>query len=426
MRQRPLSRRTFLRGSGVALSLPLLDAMGVATASAAPSGSSTAPQRLIAIETNQGIVPQYFFPKRAGFDWEVTPYLKHLNQFRDQLTVFSGVSHPEVDGGHSAEPCFLTAAPHPGRGGFRNTISLDQYAAERIGHHNRFPSLTLSINTPRSISFTAAGVQIPGENSPRRVFQKLFVRGNAEAVQSRIADLRHGRSILDSVADRARTLSREVGSRDRAKLDQYFTGVRELERRLHANEEWENRPKPQVDYPMPEEMNDPSALLEQVRSMFDLCRLAVQTDSTRLITFFMYQNTAKPNIPGVQEGTHGLTHHGNNPDKLSQLQLIEGAQLEELSRLLGQLRETPEAGASLLDRTSVLYGTPMGNANRHSNDNLPVLLAGGGFRHAGHLAFSQEHNYPLPNLFVSLLQSLGVEADRFASSTGTMSGLELR
>ena len=158
--------------------------------------------------------------------------------------------------------------------------------------------------------------------------------------------------------------------------------------------------------------------------MLDLSRLALETDSTRLITLFINQNNTKPNIPGVESGTHPLTHHGNQPEKLEQLRRIEAAQFREVARLLDGLSGFSEQGKSLLDQTCVIYGTCMGNANAHSNDNLPVLIAGGGFRHAGHLALGGAHDYPLPNLFVSVLQRLGIEAERFATSTGTMKGLE--
>ena len=423
----PLSRRTFLRGVGATISLPLLDAMAPALAD---EGSKTAvdntasPRRMIAIETNQGILPQYFFPKTTGRNYESTPYLKHLNGVRKQLTVFSGVSHPEVDGGHAAESCFLTAAPHPGRAGFRNSISLDQYAAERIGHLTRFPSLSLSINTRSSISYTGAGVQIPGDEKPSDVFKKLFVQGRPSEVRAQLERLRQGRSILDSVAKRAKKLGGRVGADDRAKLDQYFSSVRELERRLHKAEEWEKKSKPKVKATPPQDVTDPSALTARIRAMYDLAQLAVQTDSTRLITIYVYQNNVRPNIAGVEEGTHSLTHHGNRPEKLAQLRKIEEAQLLELARLLGGLGKMQERGETLLDRTMVLYGTPMGNANAHSNTNLPVLIAGGGFKHAGHLSFDKRRNTPLCNLYVSMLQRLGLKTDRFGSGRTTMTGLD--
>jgi hypothetical protein len=403
------------------MTLPMLDAMTPAFAAQAAPPT----RRMIAIETNQGILPQNFFPEKEGRDYATSPYLKILKQHQGNMTVFSGVSHPEVDGGHQAEACFLTAAPHPGRGGFRNTISLDQYAAERIGHRTRFPSLVLSVGTRGSISYTGAGVQIPGYNKPSDVFRRMFVQGSPREVEAQLTRLRQGRSILDSVGQRAKTLQNKVGPGDREKLDQYFTGVRELEQRLHKAQDWEIQPKPKIDAEAPKDINDPAAFIESTRAMFDIAQLAIRSDSTRLISIYTYQNSVKLNLPGVDEGTHPLTHHGNRPEKLAQLQRIESAQFVELARLLDGLRDTAEEDDTLLDRTMVLYGTPMGNANAHSNTNLPVLLAGGGFRHGQLLRFDTDNNYPLPNLFVSMLQRMNVETDRFATSTGTMTGLEL-
>ena len=418
-----LSRRTLLKGIGVSMGLPLLESM--IPALAAETAAAASPESFIAIQTNMGILPEYFFPKTAGRNYESTPYLDILKAHRDSMTVFSGVSHPEVDGGHQSEVSFLTAAPHPGQSGFRNSISVDQFAAANIGHLTRFPSVALSIGTKSSISYTQAGVQIPGEDSPSNLFRKLFVQGTPAEVEAQVAKIRKGRSILDSVAERSRELGKKVSGGDREKLDSYFTGVRELEERLLASEEWELKPKTKVSLPIPQDEKDPAALLEKTRAMYSLAKLAIETDSTRLISIFISQNDVKPNIEGVETGTHPLSHHGQEPGKLNQLRLIEEGQLRELAAMLDSLAATKSVTGSLLDRTSVLYGTPLGNSNNHSNLNLPTLLAGGGFKHGQHLAFDKDRNYPLPNLFVSILQRLGVESDKFATATGTFTGLEM-
>ena len=422
---RPLSRRTMLKGMGVALALPFLDAMAAPAWSAEPAAKGGAPRRMLCIETNQGILPQHFFPEAAGREYQSTPYLDILKDHRADLTVLSGVSLPEVDGGHHCELCFLTGAGHPGRGGFRNTISLDQFAAERVGLLTRHPSLSLSIDSGSSLSFTGAGVMIPGENKASQVFKKLFVQGTPAEVEAQVARLKQERSILDSVSDRAKQLQSKVGASDQDKLDQYFTSLRELERRLTVGEEWERKPKPKTDAKSPQDFNDRSAMIERTRAMFELARLALLSDSTRLITIYISQDFVKPNVAGVNEGTHQLTHHGNQPDKLAMLKLIEEAQFRELATLLKGLSDSKEPSGRLLDSTMVLYGTNMGSANAHSNDNLPVLLAGGGFKHGSHLAFDRKKNYPLSNLYVSILQRLGLEVDRFSSGTATMRGLEM-
>jgi hypothetical protein len=431
-RGRVLSRRAVLRAAGVALGLPLLDAMTPAFAAAGAGASAQKPpKRMLAVLTNLGILPHYFFPKTAGEAYESTPYLKILESFRRDMTVFSGVSLPDVDGGHSAESCFLTGAPHPTRGGFRNTISLDQFAAEKLGPVTRFPTLPLYVGVESqarmgaSLSWTAGGVIIPGDRKPSAVYAKLFLDGGADEVERRIAEIRRGRSVLDAVADRAKALERTLGGPDRDKLDQYFTGVRELEQRMRLAEDWERKPKPKVDVPQPKDVDDPGELLRQTRLMFELARLAFQTDSTRIATVFINQGAGKQNVKGVTAATHGLTHQSGSPEKREELRILEELQFKELAMLLGDLKRTDDQTGSLLDHTMVLYGTNFGNAGAHTTTNLPVVLAGGGFRHGRHLAFDTVNNYPLTNLYVNMLQNLGVEVDRFASSTGTMRGVEL-
>lgn len=423
--RKTLARRTFLRSAGVALGLPLLDAMAPAFARANPAGA--APRRMLAIQTNMGILPQNFFATQAGGEYPLSPYLEILKDFRGDMTVFSGVSHPEVDGGHAADICFLTAAPHPTHSGFKNTISLDQFAAERLGPQTRFPSLPLMVGVSgRSLSWTANGVMIPAERKPSEVYKQLFVQGGPDQVESQVRKLGEGRSILDTVTEPAATLQRKLGPRDRERVDQYFTAVRELERRLVVAQQWERRPKPQVSAPPPTDIEDQTELIGRTRLMFEIARLALETDSTRMVTVLIDQNhTPTVNLPGVTEHHHGLTHHGNQPQRLAELKLIEEAQFKVFADLLGQLKSAREHGASMLDQTMVLYGTCMGSANSHINTNLPVLLAGGGFKHGRHLEFNALRNYPLANLFVSMLQRLGVESDRFASGTGTMTGLEV-
>jgi hypothetical protein len=420
---RRLTRRSFLAGAGVALSLPMLDAM--APASTQAPGPRT-PRRMIAIQTNLGILPQYFWPEGAGtgMNYGASPYLDLLRDYRREMTVFKGVSHPGVDGGHAGEKSFLTAAAHPGSGTFRNSVSLDQVAAERIGNLTRIPALVTHVGVAmKTLSYTRSGVAIPPERSVAALYRRMFVQGTANEVNARVHDLSRGRSVLDFVNDSAKSLQKDLGPQDRDRLDQYFNSVRELETRLHEAAEWERRPRPVVRTPAPVDVAvDQLATASSL--MFDLIRLALETDSTRLVTVFVEALGRHSDIPGAEHETHTLTHHGNRPEVLAELRLIESAQFRALARLLAGLKTAREGQDTLLDRTMVLYGTCMGSANAHSNVNLPVLLAGGGFRHAGLLAFNTERNYPLPNLYVSMLQRLGIEADRFATSTGTMRGLE--
>lgn len=421
-----ISRRAILRGVGIGLALPLLDAM---LPPAARAQSAAVPRRMFAVCNNLGLLPDEFFPAKGGPDYTPSNYLKILQEFRKDFTVFSGVSHPNVDGGHPSDISFLTAAPHPASSSFRNTISLDQYIAEHIGNQTRFPSLTLAVNTGgRSLSWTGNGVAIPPEQSAAGIFRQMFIQGSPKEVEARIAELDTGRSILDAVADQVRDIERGVGVADRARLDQYFTSVRELENRLQESKGWERKPKPAVKEPEPQDPASPAQYMAKVANMYSLVRLAFETDSTRAVTL-MLDSVATPvvEIKGVtiSDGYHNLSHHGKSEAKLAQLRVIDSWHMRLLADLFKGLKTVQENGETLLDRSMVLYGSNLGDANAHSTANMPVLLAGGGFRHAGHLAFDRNQNYPLPNLFVSMLQRMGIETARFASSTGTMSGLEM-
>lgn len=412
IRRAPLSRRTFLRGMGVTLALPLLEAMQPVVAA---ETAAAVPRRMVAIETNMGILPQFFFPEQAGKDYKLSPYLERLAAHREQMTVFSGVSFPGVTGAHAAERCFLTGTPHPERGGFRNGVSLDQYAAELIGNQTRYPSLVLAMsNENPTLSYTRSGAPIPAEKSPKKLFQRLFVQGRPEEVDANVEALRQGRSTLDFVSDQSKRLSRSLSPADQRRMEQYFTSVRELEQRLHSSQEWERKPKPSITAKAPDDIEDARQFVNKTRLMFDVIKLALETDSSRLVSLFIDTTVI-----------HNITHHGNRPEVLDELRRHEEGQFDALGAFLTALQQTQEQGQSLLDRTMVLYGTCMGSANSHSNVNLPALLAGGGFKHGQHLAYDTQNNYPLSNLYVSMLQRLGIETDKFSSGTGTMKGLEL-
>ena len=428
-----MDRRHFLRSAGVALSLPFLNSMlrpFARAAEASPLGTSEAPRRMFGICNNLGLLHENFFPTGAGRDYVASPYLKLLDAHRKDFTVFTGVSHPNVDSGHPADVCFLTAAPHPGGGGFRNTISLDQLIAERVGTLTRFPSLTLAVNSrARSLSFTGTGVAIPPQDKAAEVYQQLFFQGTEAQIAAQITELDNGRSILDAVAAQARDLQKNLGSEDRDRVEQYFTSVRDLENRLQASKGWERKPRPVVSAPAPVDPQTPAQYMEKVKVMYDLAMLAFQTDSTRSITL-MLDSVSTPvveGIPGVAitDTYHNLSHHGKDEDKLGQLKALDLGHMKLLDRLYSNFKGVAENGGNLLDRTMVLYGSNFGDANQHVNVNMPIVFAGGGFKHGQHLVFDKDRNYPLPNLFVSMLHRLGMEQDRFASSTGSMRGLDL-
>ena len=385
---------------------------------------------MLLISNNLGVLPIPFFPTQTGRDYELSPYLSELTEFRNDFTVFSGLSHPDVEGGHSTENCFLTGARGPTRSGFRNTISLDQFAAEQLGQVTRFPTLNLGVNIDkanRSLSWTRDGVLLPAEDSASALFRKMFVHGDKTAVARELHRLDERGSILDTLLEDTRHFSQRLGSNDRSRLDQYFTSVREVEKRLDTAREWELRPKPETSQALPEDITDKKLFFQKFELMLSMARLAFESDSTRIVTL-MVDAFATPSFKlhadqNTTDGYHNLSHHGQAESKVKQLEDADRQQMGLLRSLLQELSDKKEDGDRLLDRTMVLFGSNMGNSNTHDNTNLPVLLAGGGFQHGQHMTFSRENNKPLSNLFVSMLQSLGLEADNFASSNASLTGL---
>lgn len=415
-----LPRRRFLKAAGVALALPWLDVF------ARGQGQPAQPRRrMVCLCTPLGLHPPDFFPEQAGRDYALTPYLEVLRELRGDFTVISGLSHAGMSPGfaHQASASFLTGVPGAGRPGFHNAISLDQFAAEHIGGRTRFPSLALSAEGA-GLSWTRTAALVPAATSPSRVFARLFLDGRPDEVQAQVNRLQDGRSILDDVRDQANTLRSDLGADDRSRLDEYIHSVRDLEQRLARDQAWTRTPRPRVNVAQPTDITNMADLIGRSRLLFDLTHLALQTDSTRLITIMLAGTTYVPPIPGVTLGHHDLSHHGQDATKLAQLRIVELETMRSLRDLLTKLKETREDGATLLDRTMVFLGSNLGDGSSHSVRNLPVLLAGGGFRHGQHLRFDPQNPPPLCNLYVSMLQRLGIEANRFSTSTGTLTGLE--
>ena len=410
------------------LSLPILDAMSPTFGSAARAAESwSAPQRFVAMCAGLGFHTPFLFPEKSGRDYELTPYLSILQEHRASLTVLSGLSHPEQQGnnGHASELTWLTSARRPGLAGFRNTISLDQSIAAHVGIETRVPFLALS-TSGRSMSWTANGVEIPGQTSPSKLFKSLFIQGSRQEIDAELRRLQRGRSILDTVLGEARRLERDLGPRDRRKLDEYLSAVRDLETRLQRSQNWSRKPKPQVTVDEPRDITNRLDAIAKQKLMYEMIVLALQTDSTRTITFQLSGMNAVPVVPGVSSDWHNLSHHGRDPSKIQQLKLIEEAEFSAFNGFLTRLKSIQEHGRSLLDNTAVLFGSNLGNASAHDWHNVPLILAGGGYRHGTHLAHNPKNHPPLANLFVSLARRMGVETDRFGSSTGTgIPGLEL-
>ncbi len=419
--RKQLDRRTVLRGCGAGLVMPWLSAMAPAFASTAESKPT---RRFVSMTLGLGLHGDNLVPESNGRDYKPSRYLEQLQDIREKFTVISGSSHPGVKGGHRAEASLLSAARMSASAASRNSISVDQLLAKHLGHKTRYPSLVLGLAGSNSPSYTENGSMIPAESSPSRLFTQLFVSDSPQQQQEQVARAKQGQSIMDLVADDAKSLQRDLGAGDRNRLDAYFTSVRDLEKRLVASEAWATRPKPDVERDSPVDIANGNDFIGRQRLMSDMVRLALMTDSTRFISLHLGGSGGVLPIKGVDDGYHSLSHHGRDEQKLEQLALIEMEILDAWGDLLRSLDETDDNGGSLLDHTSLLLTSNLGNASNHDNRNMPVLFAGGGFRHGQHLAFDRDNNYPLPNLYVSMMQQTGLHFDRFATSTGTMTGLE--
>lgn len=430
---KPISRRLFLRNSGIALGLPMLESM--LTAAPAP-----APRRMICIGVPFGFDPTVFVPLTAGRDYTLPAHLTQLAAFRDDFTVISGLSHPNTGGGgHKAEAVMLTGAPYPDYSyNLKNTISVDQAFAAKFRGETRYESFALTTQG-QSLSVTANGVSIPAIDRPSAVFKKLFLAATPAEMDAEMRRIDEGRSMLDFVGDRAKSLNRQISSADRQRVEEYFESVRDVERQLQMAREWVNRPKPKAVGSEPKDIGDIKQQKAKFQLMIDMIHLALVTDSTRavsLMTFGMH---------------HDLSHHGKEPKKLAACRQVEVELIQAFSGLLGKLKSAKEGATTLLDSTMVMMTSNLRDGNTHWTYNLPAILAGGGFRHGQHLAFNQpyldevklelnatdgkkinpekkiplmgQNQQPLCNLYTSMLQKSGVEIERFSTATGPLEGL---
>jgi len=410
-----IDRRNFLRGAGLALAIPFFESTSTTAYGAIETVRN---KRILAVGNHLGFYPGAFFPKEEGTDYVSSPTLKNIEGHRKNFTVFSHLDH-DVGGGHGGVNSFLTGVKKQESKGFpEKNVSLDQIAAEHVGTAARFPSITAGIGEGTDMCWTRTGVRIPPVNSPARLFNALFTQSSQLERNLERNRLTHRGSVLDALMGSAKSLQGKINGFDRDKLDQYLTSVREVELRLQMSKEWLDRPKPEpgISPITDEERMD----IEEMPLFFDLLTLALQTDSTRVATFEIPIGFTTTDLDGVSYGYHGLSHHSKGEDKLAELQVAEDYIFSQVNRLFTKLQE-----AKIFDDTLVIVGSGMSDGSRHSNKNLPVLMAGGGLNHKGHIISPEEHHkrIPLSNLWLSALQWFGVERDNFGKSTGTFSGL---
>lgn len=414
---KPMSRRTFLRSSGVAIGLPLLDAM-VPTAAAEARKVLDVPRRMVLVGRPLGMYAPNFFPEKTGPDYEPSRYLKVLQPHREKFTVINGMSH-RYAAGHFAESALFTGAPPDNirANAIRNSISLDQEVASHVGGQTRFACLNLGGG---DVVWNRRGVRLPSQPRATQVFRQLFLDGSPEEQAREMRRIKDGRSILDDVRGQVKTINTRLSDADRRKLDLYLDSIREAEQRLVQAEKWVSTPRPKVDYPTPTNDFGGAQLVARSRQWFDIVHLALQTDSTRVVTLFL-SSQDQSGVDGVSLAHHDASHHGRDPAKLEQLALIEEAEVGVLGEFLRKLTASQEGEHNLLDRTIVFYTSNLGDSSSHDNTNLPILLAGGGFKHRGHLAYDRKNNTLLSNLFVRMMHQMGIEAESFGASTGVLS-----
>ena len=417
-------RRFILRSLGATLALPGLCSLSAKALSGNPTvqvakGAGIGARRFVAIGNLLGYQTKQLFPKTTGRDYEKTTLLEPLWEQRDLMTVFRGLDHG-VKGGHFAVHSFLSGVLNSeAQNRPDGNVSLDQFLAEEIGHQTRFPSLTVGseggIHGGCQLAWTKSGVRVPPITNPAELFDKLFASDSAERRTRREQENHVQASILDSVREEAKRLSGQVNQEDKAKLEEYFTSVRDVEKRLELRQRWTHMPKPTAPFGKPANRN----AVDDLPLMYELIALALQTDSTRIATLEVGGDFLPQNL-GIKKDYHGLSHHGNDPESIASLIALERYQVAQYAKFVSRLTQMKDGEGTLLDSTTVLFGSGMGDANSHRNTDLPIFLAGGGYKHGNFREVAREvkHKVPLCNLFVDIAQKMGVETHAFGSSTG--------
>jgi hypothetical protein len=438
--KKPISRRAVLRGIGVTLALPLLDGMSPAFGAVRQAAKARA-RRLGVIYVPNGIVMENWTPPEEGTGFGFTPTLKPLEPFRDQLTVLTGLNGNPGGGPHAgAATRFLTdVAARQDNANILAGISVDQYVAREFGRDTQLASLELGLDTrdfagscdigyscayTNTISWKSPTTPLPIENDPRAVFERLFGDAGTTDQATRIARARRDKSILDSITEKAASLSRRLGHGDQGKIEQYLDAIRDVERRIQKAEADAANALPDVDQPA----GVPSRYSDHAKLMFDMQVLAYQSDLTRVITFMMGREISGRSYAeiGVPDAHHPISHHQNIPENIAKLCKINVFHIGLVSYYLEKLRATPDGDGTLLDSLLLIYGSGMSNSNEHSPANLPILLAGGAagqVKGGRHIKVGAD--VPLANLHLTLLDRLGVPVESIGNSTGRMQTLSL-
>ncbi|MEN8774295.1 MAG: DUF1552 domain-containing protein [Akkermansiaceae bacterium] len=424
----PLNRRRFLlKSAGTSLALPGLSSLMARTADSlaavqATRGAGIAARRFVAVGNLLGFQQKSFFPSVEGRDYESTTLLKPLESLRDKITVYRGLDHG-IKGGHFAVHSFLSGVLHSeARDREDGNVTIDQYLAEKVGNQTRFPSLTVGseggIHGGCQLSWTRSGIRVPPITNPADLFDRLFATDSPKRRKERKGENKLQKSILDVVNDEAKGLSKKVNREDREKLDEYFTSIRDVEKRLELRHRWADHPKPDAPFDKPAIKNT----VDDLPMLYELIALALQTDSTRIATLEIGGSFLPQNL-GINKSYHSLSHHGNKEDAIANLIKLETYQIEQYGKFLARLAAIQDGEGTLLDSTSVLFGSGIGSGNSHTNSDLPIIVAGGGYKHGDFKKVESKgiNKVRLCNLYVDLAQRMGVETDSFGNSTGRFS-----
>ena len=420
-----MNRRRFLfKSLGTTLALPglpslMAQSVGGNSALKSAKGAGVGVPRFVAIGNLLGFQTKQLFPKTTGRNYEKTTLLGPLWENRSQMTLYRGLDHG-VKGGHFAVHSFLSGVLNSeAQNRPDGNVSIDQYLADEVGFETRFPSLTVGseggIHGGCQIAWTKSGVRVPPVTGPAELFEKLFITDSKERQARRVEENQVQASILDSVLEEANRLSKQVNKEDKDKLDEYLTSVRDVEKRLELRQQWTSHPKPEAPFEKPSNRN----AVEDLPLLYEMIALALQTDSTRIATLEIGGDFMPQNL-GIKKDYHGLSHHGNDEESIASLIILEKYQIEHFGKFVTRLSKMNDGERTLLDSTSVLFGSGMGDANSHKNSDLPIVLAGGGYKHGEFREVPREgiNKVPLCNLFVDIAQKMGVETDAFGSSTG--------
>ena len=441
----PLSRRTLLRGAGVSLALPFLEAMGPVRAYSAPKNPASPPTRLAFVYVPNGVIMKHWLPEKTGSGFQLPKTLAPLNPYRGKLQILSGLDHDKAnnngDGGgdHArANATFLTGCQAKKTAGadIRAGVSVDQVAARHFSGQTRIDSLELGCDVGRkagrcdsgyscayqfNFSWKTESLPMPPEIDPRVIFEKLFGSGVLGDVKKNQAlRAKYHKSILDYVMEDAKSLQGKLGHTDRSKLDEYITGVRELERKIEQTEHFSKK-LPETHAPS----GIPGDFQTHIRMLYDLMAMAFQTDSTRVSTFLAAHDGSNRSFTqiGVSEGHHYLSHHRDDHAKVNKLAKIDRFYTEQFAYFLQKLSTMKEYRGSVLDNSMIVFGGGHSDGNRHDHTNLPIVLAGGG---GGKLQTGRHVNHgskPMMNLYLSMLEKVGIQYDRLGDSTGKLGNI---